>query len=94
MKPLPAPQVPGHTDAERMSNALNMVLKISKADLLKKEAGLNRRAKGNRRKRPAKNPMPDLDVKTLLEILIVVVAFFGYLACRSLSRIADTVAWI
>jgi hypothetical protein len=38
MKPLPTPHVPGHTDAERMSNALTKVLSISKADLLKEEA--------------------------------------------------------
>jgi len=42
MKPLPAPPVPGNTDAERMSNALNIVLKVSKADLLRKEARLKR----------------------------------------------------
>ena len=40
MKPLPAPTVPGNTDSERMSNALRMVLTVSKADLLKKEARL------------------------------------------------------
>jgi hypothetical protein len=38
----PAPNVPGNTDAERMSNALSMVLRVSKADLLKKEAQLKR----------------------------------------------------
>jgi hypothetical protein len=32
----------GNTDAERMSNALRMVLTVSKADLLKKEARLKR----------------------------------------------------
>jgi hypothetical protein len=42
MKPLPAPQVPGDTDAERMSNALRMVLTVSKADLLKEEARVKR----------------------------------------------------
>jgi hypothetical protein len=30
--------VPGNTNAERMSNALRMVLTVSKTDLLKKEA--------------------------------------------------------
>jgi hypothetical protein len=41
MKPLPAaPNVPGDTPAERLSNALSMVLRVSKADLLKKEARL------------------------------------------------------
>ena len=42
MKPLPPPNVPGNTDAERMSNALRMVLKVSKADLLKKGASIKR----------------------------------------------------
>ena len=53
MKPLPAPQVPGNTDAERMSNALNMVLRVSKADLLKKEAAVKRTGE---KKRAAKKP--------------------------------------
>ena len=38
MKPLRAPNVPGNTEAERMSNALTKVLGVSKADLLKEEA--------------------------------------------------------
>jgi hypothetical protein len=38
VKPLPAPNIPGNTKAERMSNALGMVLTMSKAALLKKEA--------------------------------------------------------
>jgi hypothetical protein len=42
MKPQPAPNVPGNTEAERMSNALSMVLTVSKKDLLKKEARLKR----------------------------------------------------
>lgn len=42
MKPLPAPPVPGNTEAERMSNALRTVLMVSKEDLLKKEAALKR----------------------------------------------------
>jgi len=37
MKPQPAPHVTGDIDAQRMSNALNAVLKVSKADLLKAE---------------------------------------------------------
>ncbi|HXP83778.1 MAG TPA: hypothetical protein VN841_03625 [Bryobacteraceae bacterium] len=52
MRPLPpAPNVPGSTDAERMSNALRMVLTVSKAELLKKEARLKR---ANDKKRAAK----------------------------------------
>ena len=38
----PAPDVPGKTEAERMSNALRMVLTVSKDELLKKEARLKR----------------------------------------------------
>jgi hypothetical protein len=44
----PAPQVPGNTDAERMSNALSMVLTVSKKDLLKKEARLKRESEKKR----------------------------------------------
>jgi hypothetical protein len=54
MKPLPpAPAVPGNTDAERMSNALSMVLRVSKADLLKEEARLKLISQ---KKRAAKKP--------------------------------------
>jgi hypothetical protein len=48
MKPAPAPSVPGNTDAERMSNALRMVLTVPKADLLKKEARLKRTSEKKR----------------------------------------------
>ena len=52
MRPLPtAPNVPGNTDAERMSNALSMVLKVSKADLLKEEARLKRASEKKRAKK-------------------------------------------
>ena len=54
MKPLPAPQVPGNTDAERMSNALRMVLTVSKEDLLKREARVKRASEKKRAK--AKKP--------------------------------------
>jgi len=53
MKPLPAPNVPGNTDAERMSNALRMVLKVPKAALLKEEARIKR---ASDKKRAAKKP--------------------------------------
>lgn len=53
MKPLPAPNVPGNTDAERMSNALNMVLTVSKKELLKKEARLKRVGEKKRAKKPS-----------------------------------------
>jgi len=38
MKPLPAPNVPGNTESERMDNALRKILTVSKTDLLKEEA--------------------------------------------------------
>ncbi len=53
MKPQPAPNVPGNTEAERMSNALRIVLNVSKADLLKKEAGLKRASSKKRTKKRA-----------------------------------------
>jgi hypothetical protein len=53
MKPEPAPSVPGNTEAERMSNALSMVLTVSKKDLLKKEARLRR---SNALKKSRKKP--------------------------------------
>ena len=53
MKPAPPPNVPGNTEAERMSNALRMVLSVSKADLLKEEARLKRTSAKNRRKKRA-----------------------------------------
>ena len=47
----PAPNVPGDTPAARMSNALSMVLRVSKTDLLKKEARLKRASEKKRAKR-------------------------------------------
>ena len=38
MKPAPAPNVPGNTPSERMSNAMHLVLAVSKEELLKREA--------------------------------------------------------
>lgn len=52
MKPAPAPNVPGNTEAERMSNALSMVLTVSKKDLLKKEVRLKRASEKKRSKKP------------------------------------------
>jgi hypothetical protein len=37
MKPLPAPNVPGNTEAERMDNAVRMLFKASKAEYWKPE---------------------------------------------------------
>lgn len=52
MKPAPAPKVPGDTEAERMSNALRMVLTVSKEDLLKKEAREKRAKEKKRKEKP------------------------------------------
>ena len=38
MKPLPPPNVPGHTEAERMDNAVRQMFSVSKTDLLKVES--------------------------------------------------------
>jgi len=37
MKPLPAPNVPGRNERERMDNALRQILSVSKEDLLRRE---------------------------------------------------------
>jgi hypothetical protein len=37
MKPLPAPHVPGDTEAERIDNAARALFGVSKDDLLKAE---------------------------------------------------------
>jgi hypothetical protein len=42
MKPAPAPNVPGNTDAERMDNAVRKLFTVSKEDYLKEEARLKR----------------------------------------------------
>jgi hypothetical protein len=49
----PAPNVPGSTPGERLSNALRMVLTVSKKDLLKKEARLKRTSEKKRAKKPS-----------------------------------------
>jgi hypothetical protein len=38
MKPLPAPHVPGDTEAEKFDNAVRKMLSVSKEELLKREA--------------------------------------------------------
>jgi len=59
MKPLPPPPVPGNTDAERMDNALRMVLAVPKEAVLREEAKL----KGIReRKRAAKHKKEVKDI--------------------------------
>ena len=42
MKPLPAPDIPGNTEAERMDNAVRKMFSVSKEDFLKKEANWKR----------------------------------------------------
>jgi hypothetical protein len=54
MNPNPAPDVPGRTPSERLSNALNIVLTVSKEDLVREEARLKKaRARKKRAKKPA-----------------------------------------
>jgi hypothetical protein len=54
MKPLPAPNVPGNTEAERMDNAVRKFLTVPKAAYLKEEARLKRlRERRKRSKKPA-----------------------------------------
>lgn len=38
MKPLPAPNVSGNTEAERFDNAVRTIFTVSKEDVLKEEA--------------------------------------------------------
>jgi hypothetical protein len=38
MKPLPAPNVPGNSEAERFDNAVRKIFSVSKEELLKREA--------------------------------------------------------
>jgi hypothetical protein len=38
MKPLPAPPVPGKTEAERFDNAVRKVFTVSKVDMQRREA--------------------------------------------------------
>lgn len=49
MKPLPAPPVPGKTDAERMDNAVRKVFTVSKEELQRREAEWQK-AQGKRSK--------------------------------------------
>ncbi len=51
MKPLPAPHVPGDTEAERMSNAVRRMFSVSKEELQRREAKWKR---GQVRKKRAK----------------------------------------
>jgi hypothetical protein len=42
VKPLPAPPVPGNTEAERFDNAVRKMFTVTKEDYLKEEARLKR----------------------------------------------------
>ncbi len=42
MKTLPAPNVPGNTEAERFENAVRKIFSVSKEELLKREAEWHR----------------------------------------------------
>ncbi len=42
MKPLPAPNVPGNTEAEKFENAVRKIFSVSKDELLKREAEWHR----------------------------------------------------
>ena len=53
MNPLPPPTVPGDTPGQKLSNALRMVLTVSKDDLLRKEARLKRASAKKRAKKAA-----------------------------------------
>lgn len=53
MKPLPAPHVPGDTEAERMDNAVRKMFTVSKEAVLKHEAKEKRERE---KKREAKKP--------------------------------------
>lgn len=52
MKPAPAPNVPGNTEAERFDNAVRKVFSVSKEAYLKEEARLKKlRARKRRAKK-------------------------------------------
>jgi hypothetical protein len=54
MKPLPAPQIPGNTEAERFDNAVRKMFTVSKEALLKEDAKQKRtRDHGKPAKKPA-----------------------------------------
>lgn len=51
MKPAPAPNVPGNTEAERFEDAVRKIFSVSKEELLKREAEWQR---NNAKKRAGK----------------------------------------
>jgi hypothetical protein len=50
MKPLPPPDVPGQTPAERMDNALRMALSPGAVEAVRKEKARMKRVAGRRKK--------------------------------------------
>jgi hypothetical protein len=54
MKPLPTPHVPGKTEFEKFDNAMRQVLKISKAELLKREQQERELKEREEKRRPKK----------------------------------------
>jgi len=55
MKPLPAPEVPGETDAERFDYAVRKLFTVSKDELLKEETKWNRARARKKRTKAKKN---------------------------------------
>lgn len=54
MKPAPAPNIPGETEAERMDNAVRQIFTVSKEDILKREEEWKReQAKKKQAKKPS-----------------------------------------
>ncbi|MGD0786601.1 MAG: hypothetical protein ABR898_01365 [Terracidiphilus sp.] len=53
MKPLPAPPVPGNTEAERFDNAVRKAFTVSKEEMQRREAEWHRTHTADR---PAKKP--------------------------------------
>jgi hypothetical protein len=51
MKPLPAPSVPGNTDAERMDNAVRKFLSVPKEAYLREEERL-KKVRERKKKKP------------------------------------------
>lgn len=49
MKPLPAPDVPGNTEAEKFDNAIRRMFSVSKEELRKREAKW-KRAQGRKKR--------------------------------------------
>lgn len=54
MKPLPAPHIPGNTEAEKFDNAVRKMFSVSKEELMKRESRSKRTPK-KRTKKPQRN---------------------------------------